>query len=314
MHLRVPTLGELMKARWPASRNVAVAGKDRAAVMMGGHSPTSAGIGTARALSPTLPARRARWRSPQVECRDRGARSRTAREPLEPPPILPGQGARRSPIEGGGKPVGAGTLRARRRRRRGIPRLARVRRRRRWRSPPALVEEMQARPAARRPDLARDQPVGDRLCRPQLRHRRARKCASSCSRSTASSAISSRCSTPRHRLCGRADRRPWRQRHSRARCGSHGVADAARVDPALTAAAWARRIGQPSSASPGRSCSASSSATSSSTERFAGADRERALDAAVAAYRAHPQVEAVFTARPDRSDARYRRRRRTNGR
>jgi hypothetical protein len=35
--LRVPTLGELMKARWPASRNVAVAGKDRVAVMMSGH-------------------------------------------------------------------------------------------------------------------------------------------------------------------------------------------------------------------------------------------------------------------------------------
>jgi predicted AlkP superfamily pyrophosphatase or phosphodiesterase len=37
MQLRVPTFGELMKARWPASRNVAVAGKDRAAVMMSGH-------------------------------------------------------------------------------------------------------------------------------------------------------------------------------------------------------------------------------------------------------------------------------------
>lgn len=37
MQLRVPTLGELMKARWPGSRNVAVAGKDRAAVMMSGH-------------------------------------------------------------------------------------------------------------------------------------------------------------------------------------------------------------------------------------------------------------------------------------
>ncbi len=33
-HLLVPTLGELMKARWPGSRSVAVAGKDRAAVMM----------------------------------------------------------------------------------------------------------------------------------------------------------------------------------------------------------------------------------------------------------------------------------------
>jgi len=39
MHLRVPTLGDLMKQAWPQSRNVAVAGKDRAAVMMGGHFP-----------------------------------------------------------------------------------------------------------------------------------------------------------------------------------------------------------------------------------------------------------------------------------
>lgn len=36
-HLQVPTLGELMKQRWSGSRNVAVAGKDRAAVMMSGH-------------------------------------------------------------------------------------------------------------------------------------------------------------------------------------------------------------------------------------------------------------------------------------
>ena len=36
-HLKVPTLGERMKAANPASRVVSVAGKDRAAVMMGGH-------------------------------------------------------------------------------------------------------------------------------------------------------------------------------------------------------------------------------------------------------------------------------------
>ena len=36
-HLLVPTLGERMKAADPASRVVSVAGKDRAAVMMGGH-------------------------------------------------------------------------------------------------------------------------------------------------------------------------------------------------------------------------------------------------------------------------------------
>jgi predicted AlkP superfamily pyrophosphatase or phosphodiesterase len=36
-HLLVPTLGERIKAVWPTSRNVAVSGKDRAALMMGGH-------------------------------------------------------------------------------------------------------------------------------------------------------------------------------------------------------------------------------------------------------------------------------------
>jgi len=36
-HLRVPTLGERLKAADPASLNVAVAGKDRAAMMMGGN-------------------------------------------------------------------------------------------------------------------------------------------------------------------------------------------------------------------------------------------------------------------------------------
>ncbi len=36
-HLLVPTLGERIKAVWPGSRNVAVSGKDRAALMMGGH-------------------------------------------------------------------------------------------------------------------------------------------------------------------------------------------------------------------------------------------------------------------------------------
>ena len=41
-HLKVPTLGERVKAAWPTSRNVAVAGKDRAALMMGGHKTDGA--------------------------------------------------------------------------------------------------------------------------------------------------------------------------------------------------------------------------------------------------------------------------------
>jgi len=38
-HLRVPTLGDLMRRADPRSRVVAVSGKDRAAAMMGGHNP-----------------------------------------------------------------------------------------------------------------------------------------------------------------------------------------------------------------------------------------------------------------------------------
>ncbi|MGQ0659306.1 alkaline phosphatase family protein, partial [Sphingosinicella sp.] len=40
-HLRVPTLGELMHAADPRSRTVAVAGKDRSAIMMGGQQPAA---------------------------------------------------------------------------------------------------------------------------------------------------------------------------------------------------------------------------------------------------------------------------------
>jgi len=42
VHLKVPTLGEMMKARWPESRNVAVSVKDRAVMMMGGHQTDAA--------------------------------------------------------------------------------------------------------------------------------------------------------------------------------------------------------------------------------------------------------------------------------
>jgi predicted AlkP superfamily pyrophosphatase or phosphodiesterase len=49
-HLRVPTLGDRMKAANPAARNVAVAGKDRAAIMMGGHNTDAVWFLSARDL------------------------------------------------------------------------------------------------------------------------------------------------------------------------------------------------------------------------------------------------------------------------
>ena len=55
-HLLVPTLGELMKARWPGSRNVAVSGKDSAAVMMTGHKADERWYWTGKAFATDLAA------------------------------------------------------------------------------------------------------------------------------------------------------------------------------------------------------------------------------------------------------------------
>ena len=53
-HLRVPTLGDLLKKQSPSSRNVAVAGKDRAAVMMSGHSADQRWYWTGKAFATDL--------------------------------------------------------------------------------------------------------------------------------------------------------------------------------------------------------------------------------------------------------------------
>ena len=107
MQLRVPTLGELMKARWPASRNVAVAGKDRAAVMMSGHRPDQRwywnGKTFATDLAPT-----------QVPASVAAVNAVVAREiaapapPLQPTPFCAGK-AQPIPVEGH-PPVGAGNF------------------------------------------------------------------------------------------------------------------------------------------------------------------------------------------------------------
>lgn len=106
-HLRVPALGDLLKQRSPGSLNVAVAGKDRSAVMMGGHAPDQ----------------RWYWQGKQFETDRAGpvpgsvtATNQvltnvlaTATAPLEPTPLCTSK-ARVFPIAGGGKPVGDGAL------------------------------------------------------------------------------------------------------------------------------------------------------------------------------------------------------------
>src|SRR5437762_2455044 len=107
-HLLVPTLGESMKARWPASRTVAVSGKDRAAVMMSGQRPDQRWYWNGKTFDTDLSG----VAVPQVVPKFRAALAAALaqpRPPLEAPPYCQAK-ARVVPIEGGGKPVGSGQL------------------------------------------------------------------------------------------------------------------------------------------------------------------------------------------------------------
>jgi len=105
-HLLVPTLGELMKQRWPASRNVAVSGKDRGAVMMSGHVADQRWYWNGKTFVTDL----AGAAVPQIVTRFDAALATALAQPrpaLEPPAYCQGK-ARAVAIEGGGKPVGTG--------------------------------------------------------------------------------------------------------------------------------------------------------------------------------------------------------------
>ena len=91
-HLRAQTLGDILKQRSPQSLNVAVAGKDRAAVMMGGHECRSALVsGDGRKFasdnkSAAVPATIAKANAALA------ASLAVAREPLPLPPSCQAQG------------------------------------------------------------------------------------------------------------------------------------------------------------------------------------------------------------------------------
>ncbi|HEV2595366.1 MAG TPA: alkaline phosphatase family protein [Sphingomicrobium sp.] len=107
-NLLVPTLGELMKQRWPGSRNVAVAGKDRAAVMMSGHIADQRWYWDGKTFSTDLVGVPVPGIVPKFKAA-LAASLAAPRGPLEPPPYCQSK-ASPIPIEGGGKPVGAGQL------------------------------------------------------------------------------------------------------------------------------------------------------------------------------------------------------------
>jgi arylsulfatase A-like enzyme len=103
-HLRVPTLGDLLKRVQPGSRNVAVAGKDRSAVMMSGHNADQRWYWDGKTFSTDLkgspmPAAVARTKSAVANA---VAQDRPA---LDLPPACQAK-SQVIPIEGGGAPVG----------------------------------------------------------------------------------------------------------------------------------------------------------------------------------------------------------------
>lgn len=104
--LMVPTLGDRLKAVAPASRNIAVAGKDRSAVMMSGHKVDQRWYWDGKRFATdhkdvAIP------RSVAGANRAVAAMIAQASPPLELPPICAAK-SRVVAIEGGGKQVGAG--------------------------------------------------------------------------------------------------------------------------------------------------------------------------------------------------------------
>ncbi|MGA9582140.1 MAG: alkaline phosphatase family protein [Allosphingosinicella sp.] len=106
-HLRVPALGDHMKRADPRSRVAVVSGKDRAAIMMGGYRPDERWWWDhdARAfVNPGAPATPRAIALANEEIKEALSRSRSARDL----PRICEPHSRAVPVAGGGKPVGSG--------------------------------------------------------------------------------------------------------------------------------------------------------------------------------------------------------------
>ena len=288
-HLKVPTLGDYMKRQWPASRTVAVAGKDRAAVMMTGQRPDQRWFWNGKTFATDLKG----GATPQTLISARTAIASLVAQPqaaLEPPALCAAK-ATIVPVAGGGQPVGAGRfVRAA-----GDLTL--------FRASPALdgatlalaaglVLEMQLGKGAA-PDLLavglsatdyvghRYGTEGQEMCLQMLSlDRDLGDFLAFLDREVGDYAV---VLTADH---GGKDI-PERERAA-------GVAGAARVDPSLAASnvgkALAARFGLPGSVLYG-----SNFGDVYVDRSVAAGQRARILAAALATYRAHPQVEAAFT-------------------
>ena len=289
-HLLVPTLGELIKARSPSSRSVAVSGKDRAAVMMTGHLVDQRWYWNGKTFVTDLEGAPVPQTVPKFRAALAAALAQP-RPPLEAPAFCQGK-ARPVQVEGGGKPVGSGQLG------RAAGDLAAFRI-----SPEfdgdtlalaaGLLDEMQL---GRRGDtdllaislsatdyvghtygpggqemclqlLELDRELGDFL---QLLDRRGLDYAVALTADHGGKDI------------------PERER-------LNGVPDAARVDRSLSPATMGKELTAKLGLKGPGLLGDGASGDIWIDQSLSRADRQRLLSAAVAAYRAHPQVQAVFT-------------------
>jgi predicted AlkP superfamily pyrophosphatase or phosphodiesterase len=289
LHLRVSTLGDRMKAVWPTSRNVAVSGKDRAAVMMSGHHPDQRWYWDGKRFSTDV----AGAPEPRSVTLANAAIQRLLAAPGEPLQAPPFCVARAQPItlDGSGRVVGNGTLA------RAAGDAAG------FRASPALdgstlalaaglVQEMKLGRAAT-PDLlsislsATDYvghtygPGGQEMCLQLLELDRE---IGDFLKFLDSTGVD-------YALVLSADHGgldiPERLR-------LHGVTDAARVDPALGATAMGKVLGQ-KLALAGPVLIGEYSGDIYIDHALKPADRVRVLKEALATYRAHPQVAAAFS-------------------
>ena len=103
-HLRVPTLGDLWKQAHPEARNVAVSGKDRAAVMMSGHNADQRWYWDGKTFVTDL--KGAAMPRSVAAARIAVANAIAQDRPALEMPALCQAKSRVVPIEGGGAPVG----------------------------------------------------------------------------------------------------------------------------------------------------------------------------------------------------------------
>jgi predicted AlkP superfamily pyrophosphatase or phosphodiesterase len=290
-HLMVPTLGDLVKARWPQSRNVAVSGKDRAAVMMSGHNADERWYWDGKQFTTDLATAPVPSIVPKVNAAIAAALAQP-RPPLTAPPFCQSK-ARAIPVQGGGAPVGTGQFA----RAAGDASALRA-------SPEldgdtlalaaGLVDEMQlgrrATPDVLSVSLSATDYIGheygtegEEMCLNMFELDR--------EIGDFLSVLDSRGID--YAVALTADHGgndiPERERLA-------GEADAARADPSLGSGVMgpklAAQLGLPGPGLVG----GSNFGDMYIDKRLPPADQKRLLDAAVAAYKAEPQVEAVFTA------------------